>query len=54
VTVSAGVASYPEHAETLKDLCRTADIAMYDAKEQGKNRVNEPKSPSLDDAADAN
>ena len=39
VTVSAGVASCPEHATTLQDLSRLADIAMYDAKELGKNRV---------------
>lgn len=39
VTVSAGVASFPEHATSLQDLTRLADIAMYDAKELGKNQV---------------
>lgn len=39
VTVSAGVASFPEHASGLQDLTRLADIAMYDAKELGKNQV---------------
>lgn len=46
VTVSAGVASCPEHATSLQDLSRLADIAMYDAKELGKNRVCLPKPNS--------
>ncbi len=46
VTVSAGIASCPEHATTLQDLSRLADIAMYDAKELGKNRVCLPGKQS--------
>jgi len=46
VTVSAGVTSCPEHATNLQDLSRLADIAMYDAKELGKNRVCQPGSKS--------
>ncbi len=49
VTVSAGVAAYPEHAGSLQDLCKLADIAMYDAKEMGKNRVCLPGKKSSDD-----
>ena len=49
VTVSAGVAAYPEHANTLQDLCKLADVAMYDAKELGKNRVCLPGAKSSDD-----
>ncbi len=38
VTVSVGVAFYPGGAETLDDLISQADIAMYHAKKQGRNR----------------
>lgn len=39
VTVSGGVASFPEDAETKKDLIEKADKAMYEAKHKGRNRV---------------
>jgi diguanylate cyclase (GGDEF)-like protein len=39
VTVSIGVASYPQHAVDLEGLIREADEAMYVAKRSGKNRV---------------
>jgi diguanylate cyclase (GGDEF)-like protein len=47
VTVSAGVAAYPEHADSLQTLCKLADVAMYDAKELGKNRVCLPGTHQL-------
>src|SRR3546814_1745350 len=34
-----GVACYPEHGDTLSALLRSADIAMYHAKHQGRNRA---------------
>jgi diguanylate cyclase (GGDEF)-like protein/PAS domain S-box-containing protein len=37
VTASVGVAMYPEHAKQASDLMRCADLAMYLAKEEGKN-----------------
>lgn len=37
VTVSFGIASYPLHAENVKDLIKCADVAMYRAKSSGKN-----------------
>ena len=40
VTVSIGVASYPEHGATAEDLLRAADDALYDAKRAGRNRVH--------------
>ncbi len=39
VTISAGVASYPEHADTVEGLVRAADEAVYDAKLGGRNRI---------------
>ena len=40
LTVSAGVAAYPEHGLNIKDLLSKADAAMYRAKELGRNRVH--------------
>ena len=39
VTVSIGVAGFPDHASTLERLERLADAALYVAKRQGRNRV---------------
>lgn len=39
VTVSIGVASYPDHGVEVDGLIRAADDAMYIAKRAGKNRV---------------
>lgn len=39
VTVSIGVATYPEDAVNMEDLINHADIALYKAKNQGRNRV---------------
>lgn len=55
VTLSIGVATYPDHAEDEDELMRLADEAQYLAKRQGKNRVcpagevkpSEMRGPSL-------
>ena len=39
ITASLGVAGYPEHGESVEDGMRSADAAMYPAKESGRNRV---------------
>lgn len=39
ITVSGGVASFPEDAETKKELIEKADRAMYEAKHKGRNKV---------------
>jgi diguanylate cyclase (GGDEF)-like protein len=39
VTISAGIASYPEHAGSTEELIRVADQALYRAKGQGRDRV---------------
>ena len=39
ITISVGVAAYPEHGSSGKDLVAAADAAMYQAKARGRNRV---------------
>ncbi len=39
VTLSIGGCIYPEHAQNETQLFRMADRALYEAKEEGKNRV---------------
>lgn len=39
VTASFGVAAFPENGKTMDSLIGAADVAMYQAKEAGRNRV---------------
>lgn len=39
VTCSVGVAVYPTHGESTREILTASDTAMYDAKRGGKNRV---------------
>jgi two-component system cell cycle response regulator len=39
LTFSAGIAEYPTHGDTAESLLHNADIALYNAKHQGRNRV---------------
>lgn len=39
VTVSIGVAAFPEHASSAEALIRAADEALYRAKKEGRDRV---------------
>ena len=50
VTISIGVATYPDDASTTQELIREADKALYRAKALGKNRVEvaEGRKPSGD------
>lgn len=38
-TMSMGVCVYPEDGDSVADLIKKADIAMYEAKRKGKNRI---------------
>lgn len=39
ITVSIGIALFPEHSDTGEELLTYADLAMYKAKEEGRNCV---------------
>jgi diguanylate cyclase (GGDEF)-like protein len=39
ITISLGVAAFPEHGTTPDALIRAADQALYDAKSRGRDRV---------------
>jgi len=39
ITVSIGIASYPRDAQNKSELISHADLALYDAKQQGRNKV---------------
>lgn len=39
VTISIGVATFPEHADSGDELINKADLALYEAKRGGRNRV---------------
>ncbi len=39
ITLSMGVSAYPVHGEKLEDLLRKADTCLYQAKQEGRDRV---------------
>jgi diguanylate cyclase (GGDEF)-like protein len=47
VTISGGVACFPEDAQDSVELLRVADEALYRAKQDGRNRVEEARSAGL-------
>jgi two-component system, cell cycle response regulator len=60
VTVSMGLATYPDHGDSVGELIDEADKALYDAKAQGRNQVRvaagqrcaDPKKPGKSTAQD--
>ena len=53
VTMSFGVAEYPEDSVDCDELIRRADLAMYQAKKGGRNRVTAYGSDSTSSGGDA-
>jgi putative nucleotidyltransferase with HDIG domain len=49
-TISAGIASYPRHGESVEALLHAADGAVYDAKLGGRNRVRLALPPGTREA----
>ena len=47
LTISVGVASFPEDAEDREKLVYCADAALYEAKRSGKNTVRSYNKPAL-------
>ena len=41
VTLSIGVAAFPDHGTAREELIRAADVGLYAAKQGGRNRVCE-------------
>jgi diguanylate cyclase (GGDEF)-like protein len=39
ITISLGVASFPEHGRTIEEILKSADTALYRAKKEGRDRV---------------
>ncbi len=39
ISLSCGVAIFPEHGDSLQELLQAADVALYQAKRAGKDRV---------------
>lgn len=55
VTLSFGVAVYPDHGVTARELMASADASLYEAKDLGRNRVQlaqQATLPKADRAAD--
>ncbi|NMB87161.1 MAG: diguanylate cyclase, partial [Chloroflexi bacterium] len=44
VTLSGGVAAFPQHGDSTEELLRLSDRALYQAKSQGRNRIVLPRA----------
>lgn len=49
-TMSMGIVDFPEEGDRVDELIRKADVAMYEAKKSGKNRVSKYVSGATSDA----
>jgi diguanylate cyclase (GGDEF)-like protein len=39
ITLSLGVAAYPQHGRNIETVLRVADTALYRAKQEGRDRI---------------
>ncbi len=53
VRISVGVATYPENAKDSASLVKAADTALYESKENGRNRTTSASGMTGSDAASA-
>jgi diguanylate cyclase (GGDEF)-like protein len=51
VTISVGVAAFPAHGTSPKELMAAADAALYEAKRGGRDQVVVASAPVIDPAA---
>ena len=52
ITISIGVAHYPTHGHMPQDLMRSADDALYAAKDKGRNQMQVARGISRHEHAD--
>ena len=45
VTISLGVSAFPIHGQTAGEILKAADMALYKAKEAGRDRVYAAPAP---------
>jgi len=48
ITVSGGLAMFPTHGQSTAELFRAADDALYESKQEGRNRITIAASVGLD------
>jgi len=53
VTISVGVAAFPQHGMSPKELMAAADAALYEAKREGRDRVAVASPKAVDEGATA-
>jgi diguanylate cyclase (GGDEF)-like protein len=51
ITISVGVAVFPEHGASPKDLMAAADAALYEAKRGGRDQVVVASPPAVEEVA---
>jgi diguanylate cyclase (GGDEF)-like protein/PAS domain S-box-containing protein len=51
ITVSVGVAAFPDHGSSVQELTAAADAALYQAKREGRDRVIVAEEPGSAQAA---
>jgi len=53
VTISGGIAAFPHDGTSAQELIRHADVALYESKRGGRNRVARYRGVDIGDADDA-